>query len=115
MGDGRSIEQIESFNSGDIFLIKDLDCPDYWWEKTDNATTFSLLRQNYPQEIIVPGYGAARILETQKTDLNSYLELDKGKSNAGGTGDLDLSNYKLRVAHEGDTGLENYITFILEE
>lgn len=108
LGESRDEELLASFQSGDVFLIKDLNVPDYWWESFGDTASFSLPRANYPTEIIVPGFGAARILETQKTDLTHHLELDSGTA-----GTLDLSNYKLRVAADGDTGLEGYITFII--
>ena len=108
MGESRDEELLASFQSGDVFLIKDLNVPDYWWESFGDAASFSIPRANYPTEIIVPGFGAARILETQKTDLTHHLELDQGD-----TGTIDLTNYKLRIASDGDTGLEGYITFII--
>lgn len=117
VGENRDEEFLLSLNDGDVFLIRDIDVPDFWWEKekTQNVATFNLTRTNYEPEIIVRGFGVARILETQKTDLSNYLELDKGPSNTSGQGIKDLSGYKLRVGAAGDTGLEHYITFILEE
>ena len=108
LGESRDEELLASFQSGDVFLIKDLNVPDYWWESFGNAASFSIPRTNYPTEIIVPGFGAARILETQKTDLTHHLELDNGNQGA-----IDLTNFKLRVAADGDTGLDGYITFIV--
>lgn len=108
VGENQDLELIESFQTGDIFLIRALDSPDYWWEKQD-TNSVSLLSINYANEIEVPGYGIARILETQKTDLNYYLGLDDGTQ-----GDLDLKDYKIRVTNDtSDTGLSNYITFIV--
>ena len=108
LGESRDEELLASFQSGDVFLIKDLNVPDYWWESFGDTASFVIPRANYPTEIIVPGFGAARILETQKTDLTHHLELDSGTS-----GTIDLTNYKLRVAADGDTGLDGYITFII--
>lgn len=108
LGESRDEELLASFQSGDVFLIKDLNVPDYWWESFGDTASFAIPRTNYPTEIIVPGFGAARILETQKTDLTHHLELDSGTA-----GTIDLTNYKLRVAADGDTGLEGYITFII--
>lgn len=117
LGQGRDEDFLLSLNDGDVFLIRDIDVPDFWWEKekTQSVATFNLTRTNYEPEIVVQGFGVARILETQKTDLSNYLELDKGPSNASGQGIKDLSGYKLRIGTAGDTGLEGYITFILEE
>ena len=108
LGESRDEELLASFQSGDVFLIKDLNVPDYWWESFGDAASFSIPRANYPTEIIVPGFGAARILETQKTDLTHHLELDNGNQ-----GTIDLTNFKLRVAADGDQGLDGYITFIV--
>ena len=108
LGESRDEELLASFQSGDVFLIKDLNVPDYWWESFGDAASFSIPRANYPTEIIVPGFGAARVLETQKTDLTHHLELDNGNQ-----GTIDLTNFKLRVAADGDTGLDGYITFIV--
>lgn len=108
LGESRDEELLASFQSGDVFLIKDLNVPDYWWESFGEAASFSVPRANYPTEIIVPGFGAARILETQKTDLTHHLELDNGNQ-----GTIDLTNFKLRVAADGDQGLDGYITFIV--
>ena len=117
LGEDRDEEFLLSLNDGDVFLIRDINVPDFWWEKekTQSVATFNLTRTNYEPEIIVRGFGVARMLETQKTDLSNYLELDKGPSNSSGQGIKDLSEYKLRVGAAGDTGLEKYITFILEE
>ena len=117
LGEDRDEEFLLSLNDGDVFLIRDINVPDFWWEKekTQSVATFNLTRTNYEPEIIVRGFGVARMLETQKTDLSNYLELDKGPSNSSGRGIKDLSEYKLRVGAAGDTGLEKYITFILEE
>ena len=108
LGESRDEELLASFQSGDVFLIKDLNVPDYWWESFGDTASFAIPRANYPTEIIVPGFGAARILETQKADLTHHLELDSGI-----TGTIDLTNYKLRIAADGDKGLDGYITFII--
>lgn len=146
------ISFLENLNHGDVFLIKELEVPDYWWEKQPSIT---LLSEYYEKDIIVDGYGAARILETTKVDLDEYAkktdvpknlsELDSdpthrlvtddekiawnNKSNFSGFYDdlpdkpnlsafaqIDTStwgNYKFRIASEGDTGLDGYITFII--
>jgi hypothetical protein len=99
--------RLRSFQTGDVFLVRALNVPDYWWESYGESSTFNILRPKHAMEIITP-LGAARILETQKTDLTHHLELDSGTA-----GTIDLTNFKLRVAADGDTGLEGYITFIV--
>lgn len=63
------ISFLESLNDGDVFLIKELEVPDYWWEK---QPSIALLSEYYEKDIIVDGYGAARILETTKVELDDY-------------------------------------------
>lgn len=101
-------ERLRSFQTGDVFLVRALNVPDYWWESYGESSTFNILRPKHAMEIITP-FGAARILETQKTDLTHHL----GFEDQGEFSTMDLTNYKLRVAADGDTGLEGYITFII--
>lgn len=67
--ENQDIDFISSLNAGDIFLIRDLEVPDYWWEPQGN--TLMLSEQTYG-DIVVDGYGVARVLETIKCDLDDY-------------------------------------------
>lgn len=49
------IENKASLHTGDVFLIRALDVPDYWWDATTNN-----------------GNGGTQILETTKVDLTNY-------------------------------------------
>ena len=70
IGANQDIDFIESLHSGDIFLIRDLDSTDYWWEPQGNALV--LLAAQEDEDIEVPGYGVARVLESRKMDLSGY-------------------------------------------
>ena len=67
------LEFLTGLNSGDIFLIVELDVPDYWWEKQSGSTPLSA---QDPRDIVVSGYGAARILETTKIKLDNYAKVE---------------------------------------
>lgn len=86
-------EQLDALNTGDVFLIRDVGVPDYWWDEDTSEA--------WP-------------LETSKIDLSGYCGLDTPNITTGElAGIQNLSNYKIRVAADGDTGLEGYITFII--
>lgn len=72
-GNGQDTYLLENLKSGDILLIRALNEPDFWWEE---VKTRAMVRTNFEPEIIVNGYGVARILETTKTDLNGYAKID---------------------------------------
>ena len=60
---------ISSLKTGDVFLIRAINVPDYWWEPVAEAVTLSQYTDN---DIIIDGKGAARVLETTKVDLADY-------------------------------------------
>ena len=64
---------LAGLNNGDIFLIVELNVPDYWWEKQSGSTPLST---QDPRDIVVSGYGAARILETTKVKLDDYAKTE---------------------------------------
>lgn len=59
---------ISNLRTGDVLLIRELEVPDYWWEKQDNM----VFLQQHQKDIIVDSYGAARVLETAKVSLTDY-------------------------------------------
>lgn len=86
-------EQLNALNTGDVFLIRDVGVPDYWWDEDTSEA--------WP-------------LETSKIDLSGYCGLDTPNITTGElAGIQNLSNYKIRVAADGDTGLDGYITLIV--
>ena len=54
---------------GDVFYIRDIGVPDYWWEPIKERVE---LRQYTVNDIVISGVGAARILETTKVELEDY-------------------------------------------
>lgn len=58
-----------TLNTGDIFLIRDIGVPDYWWEPQSEVL---MLAEYTDKDIIVGNKGAARVLETTKVDLSDY-------------------------------------------
>lgn len=60
---------IQELNTGDIFLIRDLGVPDYWWEPQGE---FLLLSEYEDKDISIGTKGIARVLETAKVDLKDY-------------------------------------------
>lgn len=112
VGANQDLDFISSLHAGDILLIRDLAVSDYWWEP--QGTVLTLAEQELG-DIIVDGYGAARVLETRKCDLTEYAlksEIpDKLPANGGNADTID--NYHIRTATEGDTGLAGYITFVI--
>ena len=93
-----------TLKTGDIFLIRDIGCPDYWWEPQNELL---MLLEYTDKDIIIEGKGAARVLETSKVDLKDYalkseipivptkvsaFENDKGYL----TQHQSLSNYALK-------------------
>lgn len=105
-------EQLNELHLGDVFLIRDIGVPDYWWEPlANNVTTIS---EYMDKDIIIEGKGACRILETSKLNLSGYCGLDHKKSESDTlSGIKDLSNYKIRIAEDGDEGVSGYITLII--
>lgn len=73
VGENQDVEFLSSLHAGDIFLVRDLKVPDYWWEP--QGPVLMLAQQEY-SDIIVDGYGAARVLETTKIDLTGYAKTD---------------------------------------
>lgn len=112
VGENQDTDFLSRLNAGDIFLIRDLKVPDYWWEPQTNAMI--LAEQEY-NDIVVDGYGAARVLETTKCDLTDYALISdiptKLPANGGNADTVD--NYHIRTASEGDKGLAGYITFVI--
>ena len=107
-----SLEQIKELHLGDVFLIRDIGVPDYWWDPISTEAT--TIAEYMDKDIIIEGKGACRILETSKLNLSGYCGLDHKKSETDTlSGIKDLSNYKIRVAEDGDEGKENYITLII--
>lgn len=103
-------ETLEELNSGDVFLLRSVGEPDYWWEPVGEV---ALLAAYSDEDIVVDGKGVARILETTKVDfsiLNDYAhkqndldglifkrvyEYNSGASYANGTLEYDTVNKKL--------------------
>ena len=103
-------ETLEELNSGDIFLLRSVGEPDYWWEPVGEV---ALLAAYSDEDIVVDGKGAARILETTKVDfsiLDEYAhkqndldglifkkvyEYNNGASYADGALEYDTANKKL--------------------
>lgn len=103
-------ETLEELNSGDVFLLRSVGEPDYWWEPAGEVT---LLTTYSDEDIVVDGKGAARILETTKVDfsiLDEYARKDEdldglmfkrvyeynsGASYSDGTLEYDTINKKL--------------------
>ena len=54
---------------GDVFYIRAVDVPDYWWEPIRDGTELSKYTE---KDVIISGIGAARILETTKVKLEDY-------------------------------------------
>ena len=54
---------------GDVFYIRAVDVPDYWWEPIRDGIELSKYTE---KDVIISGIGAARILETTKVDLEDY-------------------------------------------
>ena len=108
-----SVDEIKSqLRIGDVFLIRDVGVPDYWWDPI--STEAATIAEYMDKDIIIEGKGACRILETSKLNLSGYCGLDHKKSETDTlSGIKDLSNYKIRIAEDGDEGRENYITLII--
>ena len=103
-------ETLEELNSGDVFLLRSVGEPDYWWEPVGEV---ALLAAYSDEDIVVDGKGAARILETTKVDfsiLDEYAhkqndldgltfkrvyEYNNGASYADGALEYDTTNKKL--------------------
>ena len=68
-GDNQDTVLLASLKTGDVLLIRALYEPDFWWEE---VKTRAMVRANFEPEIIVSGYGVARVLETTKCDLTNY-------------------------------------------
>ena len=94
-----SSNNTKDLNTGDIFLVRAVNVPDYWWDKTTQTK---------------------QILETTKVDLNSYAlksEIPTIPSSLpanGGNADT-IDNYHIRVTTTDDGGQSGYITFVIEE
>lgn len=162
-------------HKGDVFLLRDVGVPDYWWEPVneialfleDDATSISEYSEN---DIIIETEegvrkGVARVLETTKVPLNDYLLISNAKTKLsemeqddsyqtvtkaqkeawtnksdfdGQYNSLDgkptlhacatsgqaesisitkadgtIASYKIRIASEGDSGVNGYITLIV--
>lgn len=109
---GLSVEEIKELHMGDVFLIRDIGVPDYWWDPI--STEVTTIAEYMDKDIIIEGKGACRILETSKLNLSGYCGLDHKRSETDAlSGIKDLSNYKIRIAEDGDEGKENYITLII--
>lgn len=59
----------EELKTGDVFLLREVNVPDYWWEPASEVAT---LEEYTANDIVISGKGAARILETTKVDLSEY-------------------------------------------
>ena len=59
----------KSLRKGDIFLLREIDWPDYWWEPIGEN---KVLEKYVEKDIIIEGKGALRILETAKINLDDY-------------------------------------------
>lgn len=55
---------------GDVFYIRAVDVPDYWWEPIVDDVELSKYTE---KDVIISGIGAARILETTKVALEDYV------------------------------------------
>ena len=58
-----------SLKLGDVFYIRDVGVPDYWWEPARERIE---VKQYTDKDVIISGVGAARILETTKVELGDY-------------------------------------------
>ena len=83
-----SSSNIENMRKGDVFLLRSVGEPDYWWEPEVNG---EVLTQYTTDDIVIAGKGAARILETTKVDINRIEENYAHKKN-------DLDNIKIKKA-----------------
>ena len=61
---------ISELKKGDVFLLREINWPDYWWEPIEENVS---LTEYTEKDIIIPEKGAARILETTKIDVPIYL------------------------------------------
>lgn len=105
-----STEQLNSLHLGDVFLIRDIGVPDYWWDPA--STNIATISEYMDKDIVIEGKGACRILETSKLNLSGYCGLDQ-LENAQSAGIKNLKDYKIRVAEDGDEGRIGYITLII--
>lgn len=87
-------ETLEELNAGDVFLLRSVGEPDYWWEPEGEI---ALLVEYSDEDIVVSGKGAARILETTKVDfsiLDNYAKKEE-----------DLDGLTLKRVYEYDSSL----------
>lgn len=61
-------ENTSNLKTGDVFLIRAIDVPDYWWEPIKEGVELTKYTE---KDIVISGVGAARILETTKVDLST--------------------------------------------
>lgn len=107
-----------TLNTGDIFLIRDIGVPDYWWEP---QTELMLLSEYTYKDIIIGNKGAARVLETTKIDLSEYAlsgdltsiqqaleEISSSLSTVAKTGNYsDLKNKPI-ISNKANTGTDTW-------
>lgn len=73
---------------GDVFYIRAVDVPDYWWEPIVDDVELSKYTE---KDVIISGIGAARILETTKVALEDYALI------------ANVPNIKVNSAANADT------------
>jgi hypothetical protein len=83
---------------GDVFYIRAVDVPDYWWEPIVDDTDIDgekdpivELSKYTEKDVIISGIGAARILETTKVELEDYALI------------ANVPNIKVNSAANADT------------
>lgn len=73
---------------GDVFYIRAVDVPDYWWEPIKERVELSQYTDN---DVVISGIGAARVLETTKVKLEDYALI------------ANVPNIKVNNAFDADT------------
>ena len=56
---------------GDVFYIRAVDVPDYWWEPIREDVDLKPYIEG--KDVVIAGVGAARVLETTKVELEDYV------------------------------------------
>ena len=92
-------ETLGKFKLGDVFLLRSVGEPDYWWEPEKDGIALTAYAQD---DIVVAGKGAARILETTKVDIQRIESTYAHK-----TIDLDGIKFKKAYKYSSSTTRQN--------